>query len=114
MTIDNVFSISSILLISVLILGPELVDSQVLINVDGGWSPWSTVNTPCNASCGGGVMIKMRSCTNPRPQGMKGMYKDCEGIDKQYFPCNVEPCDMRVSDHKINGITLLNEMLLVV
>ena len=57
-------------------------------------SPWSTVNTPCNTSCGGGVMMKVRSCTNPRPQGKDG--KICEGIDKQYFPCNTEPCDMQV------------------
>ena len=27
---------------------------------------------------------------------MEGKYKDCEGIDKEYFPCNVEPCDMQV------------------
>ena len=57
-------------------------------------SPWSTVNTPCNTSCGGGVMMKVRSCTNPRPQGKDG--KICEGIDKQFFPCNTEPCDMQV------------------
>ena len=57
-------------------------------------SPWSTVNTPCNTSCGGGGMMKVRSCTNPRPQGKDG--KICEGIDKQYFPCNTEPCDMQV------------------
>ena len=30
-------------------------------------------------------------------KGMEGKYKDCEGIDKEYFPCNVEPCDMQVS-----------------
>ena len=29
-------------------------------------------------------------------KGMEGKYKDCEGIDKEYFPCNVEPCDMQV------------------
>ena len=36
--------------------------------VDGGWSPWSNVATPCNATCGGGKMIRRRSCTNPTPQ----------------------------------------------
>ena len=36
--------------------------------IDGGWSPWSNVATPCNATCGGGKMIKRRSCTNPTPQ----------------------------------------------
>ena len=48
-----------------------------MITINGGWSPWSTVATPCvreingvnvNVSCGGGVMIRRRSCTNPEPQ----------------------------------------------
>ena len=33
-------------------------------------------------------------------QGMEGKYKHCEGIDKEYFPCNVEPCDMQVTISK--------------
>ena len=41
-------------------------DREVTIN--GGWSPWSMVATPCNASCGGGKMVRRRSCSNPRPQ----------------------------------------------
>ena len=36
--------------------------------INGGWSPWSNVATPCNATCGGGKMIRRRSCTNPTPQ----------------------------------------------
>merc|ERR1719342_1077194 len=28
----------------------EVHGGQVLINIDGAWSPWSTINTPCNAS----------------------------------------------------------------
>ena len=36
--------------------------------IDGGWSPWSYVATPCNATCGGGKMLRRRSCTNPTPQ----------------------------------------------
>ena len=48
-----------------------------MITINGGWSPWSTVATPClreidgikvNVTCGGGTMIKRRSCTNPEPQ----------------------------------------------
>ena len=27
-------------------------------------------------------------------QGMDA--KDCQGIDKEFFPCNTEPCDMQV------------------
>jgi len=85
-----------VVLAVVLFIGPRFVQAQkVIININGNWSPWSTVNTPCNASCGGGVMVKVRSCTNPRPQGMEA--KECEGIDKEFFPCNEEPCDMQWS-----------------
>ena len=51
---------------------------QRVINIDGGWSPWSSISTPClrqNAAgamvpvtCGGGKQTRVRSCTNPRPQ----------------------------------------------
>ena len=36
--------------------------------INGGWSPWSNVATPCNVTCGGGKMLRRRSCTNPTPQ----------------------------------------------
>ena len=48
-----------------------------MLTINGGWSPWSTVATPCereinfvmvNVSCGGGKMTRRRSCTNPEPQ----------------------------------------------
>ena len=58
-----------------LLLAPGGVSGtgQVVINVDGGWSPWSTIATPCmrngiEVTCGGGSQVKIRSCTNPRPQ----------------------------------------------
>ena len=43
---------------------------------DGGWSPWSKLETPCQKSsedntlvvCNGGVRIRYRSCTMPVPQ----------------------------------------------
>lgn len=50
-----------------------------MITINGGWSPWSTVATPCmrkidgvyqNVTCGGGEMTRRRSCTNPEPQVM--------------------------------------------
>ena len=72
------------------------------------------MNTPCNTSCGGGVMMKVRSCTNPRPQGKDG--KDCEGIDKQYFPCNEKPCDMQVgvlTDAKASVVVALCFSILI-
>ena len=55
------------------------------ININGGWSPWSTISTPClrenalgedvEVTCGGGMQTRIRSCTNPRPQVRT--FKDC-------------------------------------
>ena len=45
--------------------------SQQIQTIHGGWSPWSNVATPCNATCGGGKMMRRRSCTNPTPQVSK-------------------------------------------
>ena len=92
--------LAALLGLSCLLLAPNPVSAvKVIINIDGNWSPWSRIDTPCNASCGGGVRVKTRSCTNPRPQGMDA--KTCVGIDKEYFPCNTEPCDMQVSVHAL-------------
>ena len=41
---------------------------ESISTINGGWSPWSNVATPCNATCGGGKMMRRRSCTNPIPQ----------------------------------------------
>ena len=53
-------------------------DSPRTITINGNWSPWSTIATPClrenlkgqmvPVSCGGGKMTRKRSCTNPVPQ----------------------------------------------
>ena len=40
-------------------------------DINGGWSPWSRVGTPCSKKCGGGKMSRKRSCTNPVPQVLK-------------------------------------------
>ena len=45
--------------------------SQQIQTIHGGWSPWSNVATPCNATCGGGKMMRRRSCTNPTAQVSK-------------------------------------------
>jgi len=74
---------------------PWVAGQKVIITIDGNWSPWSTLSTPCNASCGGGVKTRVRSCTNPRPQGMNA--RDCDGDDTELTECNTEPCDMQWS-----------------
>jgi len=44
----------------------------------------------CSATCGGGIMERTRTCTNPSPENGG---KDCVGIDKQVEDCNTQPCD---------------------
>ena len=45
------------------------------VPIDGNWSPWSSVATPCidkltgdKVECGGGVRLRYRSCTDPEPR----------------------------------------------
>ena len=60
------------------------------LNIDGNWSPWTKLQTDCvkinetsgeiidsQVECGGGVKIRTRSCTNPKPQGANA--KTCPG-----------------------------------
>ena len=75
-----------------------LTKAQV-IDIDGNWSPWSNLETPCLKRgtsdvivyCGGGVRKRYRSCTNPTKQG-NGL--DCEGQDQDEFPCNTHMCQL--------------------
>ena len=56
--------------------------------VNGGWTAWSTWQL-CSHSCGGGQTLRVRSCTNPRPDfgGQR-----CSGENSQYTTCNKFPC----------------------
>jgi len=81
-----------------LILFPDNVQGM---NIDGNWSPWSSVKGFCVnpnnplalVSCGGGVMKRYRSCTNPSPQGAGAV---CAGSDTDSTPCNTNPCPLPV------------------
>ena len=54
------------------------VSSSGVVSINGAWTTWSTVATPCmknltggkliEVSCGGGKTVRRRSCTNPAPQ----------------------------------------------
>ena len=52
---------------------------------DGGWSSWQT--GPCQSTCGSGVSVTVRLCTNPAPDkcgsycpGPHGGFKSCSGL----------------------------------
>ncbi len=80
--------------------------AEAPVRIDGGWSPWSTISSPCMrqiadgswtlATCGGGTRTRIRSCTNPTPQGLRP--KPCVGEDRITEACNTDPCDMTWSD----------------
>ena len=60
-------------------------------DVDGAWSEWSSW-TQCSKSCGGGVKVRERSCTNPPP---KGNGKSCAGELEETGACSENPCPKR-------------------
>ncbi|XP_065934945.1 uncharacterized protein [Magallana gigas] len=56
--------------------------------IDGGlsiWNEWSL----CSSTCGGGIQIRNRSCTNPVPQNGG---KECEGETADSLDCNAHEC----------------------
>merc|ERR1719222_700926 len=89
------------------VVGGSIMVVDAKITVNGEWSPWSTLESWCVmpherqnlVTCGGGVMTKYRSCTNPAPQG-GGRYceSDFEGgleiTTRKDFPCNENPCQL--------------------
>ncbi|XP_064091063.1 adhesion G-protein coupled receptor D1-like [Macrobrachium nipponense] len=66
-------------------------------DVDGGWSPWSDMKTPCSKTCQGGTQTKVRSCTNPAPEGngklcVKEDKTLTAGAEWHTTPCNTQAC----------------------
>ncbi|XP_078333125.1 SCO-spondin-like isoform X2 [Crassostrea virginica] len=57
-------------------------------SVDGGWSIWHSWSR-CSASCGGGVRIRVRSCTNPQPAHGG---RSCPGNETETHSCHDAPC----------------------
>ncbi|XP_064091051.1 adhesion G-protein coupled receptor D1-like [Macrobrachium nipponense] len=71
--------------------------ATTVTNINGEWSPWSNMATPCTKSCGGGVNLKVRSCTNPSPQGSGQLCLKMDLVsraDKEWksFDCNTQSC----------------------
>uniref|UniRef100_A0A8C3BV43 ADAM metallopeptidase with thrombospondin type 1 motif 15 n=1 Tax=Cairina moschata TaxID=8855 RepID=A0A8C3BV43_CAIMO len=60
--------------------------------VDGGWAKWAPYGQ-CSRTCGGGVQLAKRECTNPVPAN-GGSY--CEGVRVKYRSCNLDPCSSAV------------------
>uniref|UniRef100_A0AAY4E0U6 Peptidase M12B domain-containing protein n=1 Tax=Denticeps clupeoides TaxID=299321 RepID=A0AAY4E0U6_9TELE len=56
--------------------------------VDGRWGKWGVFGM-CSRTCGGGVQLAKRECTNPVPAN-GGKY--CQGVRIKYRSCNLTPC----------------------
>uniref|UniRef100_A0A8C8A2C1 ADAM metallopeptidase with thrombospondin type 1 motif 15 n=1 Tax=Oryzias sinensis TaxID=183150 RepID=A0A8C8A2C1_9TELE len=58
------------------------------MTVDGRWGSWSLFGS-CSRSCGGGIQLSKRECTNPAPSN-GGKY--CRGLRVKYRSCNLNSC----------------------
>ena len=36
--------------------------------INGGWSNWTNSEDGCSVDCGGGILSKNRTCSNPAPE----------------------------------------------
>lgn len=65
-------------------------------DLDGGWSPWSSMATPCSKSCGGGINHRVRSCTHPVPSGAGALCTAEDNTEKEVewktYDCNTQSC----------------------
>ena len=60
--------------------------------VNGGWSSWF-VFTPCSVSCGTGMTVLARTCTNPAP---KYGGRPCQGPARKGQPCLTKACPSKL------------------
>ena len=56
--------------------------------VDGSWSNWSEY-TACSVTCGDGVSVRTRTCSNPAPAHGG---RSCDGEAREEKKCNMPPC----------------------
>ena len=61
--------------------------------VHGGWSSWS-LSTPCSVTCGRGIEVFTRTCTNPKPQHGG---KFCQGSPQKKESCKKKPCPSKLN-----------------
>ena len=66
---------------------PTLSKAYCIVG-NGGWSNW-TMNSTCSVTCGGGIQLYTRSCTNPSPNEIGA---SCVGESYYEKACNENNC----------------------
>ncbi|XP_078316113.1 properdin-like isoform X1 [Crassostrea virginica] len=66
---------------------------QPICPVNGAWSSWGQF-TPCDKSCGEGIQVRFRTCTNPSPSTGG---QPCNGDSLQTASCNTQLCPKLVT-----------------
>ncbi|XP_041482111.1 mucin-17-like isoform X2 [Lytechinus variegatus] len=89
-------------------INAECVNSTLnyTLPVDGGWSEYGNLSD-CSRTCGTGVQIRSRTCTNPSPQ-WGGM--PCIGDSHQYILCNEELCETSQDDFRNEQCSATNSI----
>ena len=64
------------------------LNNNHIFSGNGGWSNWIK-NSTCTASCGGGLQLYTRSCTNPPPNEIGA---SCVGESYYEEECNELNC----------------------
>ena len=89
-----------------MILSDTILFTIFFTAVDGGFSKWTPFSA-CSVTCGSGVKVRTRTCTNP-PRQWKG--KDCVGPRQESMACNEGPCKWYTnpwSQNKLGGKTII-------
>ncbi|ROI48994.1 SCO-spondin [Anabarilius grahami] len=87
--------------------GSRLIVFLFSVSVDGQWSEW-TQWSGCDVPCGGGLMVRNRTCSNPPP---KNGGRDCDGMSRQTHACHMQSCGPHTDTQSgcTGGMILLNE-----
>ena len=75
-------------IVATLLQGSDRIRLPFKFLVDGGFTEWSLFGS-CSKTCGGGVMRRNRSCTNPVPANGG---QDCIGPREETRNCSIEAC----------------------
>uniref|UniRef100_A0A8C2VRJ2 Hemicentin-1 n=1 Tax=Chinchilla lanigera TaxID=34839 RepID=A0A8C2VRJ2_CHILA len=70
------------------LMGSVLVRVPVIIQVHGGFSPWSAWG-PCSVTCGSGIQKRSRLCNNPLPANGGN---PCQGSESEMRNCQKKLC----------------------